>query len=211
MSDSEKPKSLLGYMFTLIGGAAIAAVITGYFNLQLETRKFESSVIQSVIAQDTKEKRIELLEFLLDLKLIRDTETVAGLRDAITKKNVPQQTQPAIAPVIVQASESPALKWAVLFGGYKTLDEAKQEQQKTIATGMPGPTIYKNGPLFELAIPAPSRPEASTLMDSLLSNKLSKTPLVIELPRWCPNPTPREGYMEGNPAENQYLQSDKPR
>jgi len=211
MSDSEKPKSVLGYIMTLLGGAAIAAAITGYFNLRLETRKFESSIIQSAIAQDTKEKRIELLEFLLDLKLIRDSETVAGLRDAIANKKVPQQTPTAIAPVIVQPSEPAALKWAVLFGGYKTLDEAKQEQEKTIATGMPRPTIYKNGSLFELTIPASSRSEASKLMDSLLSYKLSKTPLVIELPRWCPNPTPRDGYMEGNPAENQYIQSDKPR
>jgi hypothetical protein len=206
MADEDKSKSPLGYIMSLLGGAAVAALIGGYFNQRLETRKFESAIIQSAVAQEDEDKRIRALTFLLDMKLIRNEQLVADLRDAIQARKVPQFAPPAAPPVIVQPPpvETPT-QWGALFGGYKTLPEAQQVQERAIKEGFAGTAIYKNGPLFELATPYESRAEAQRAAETLKQKHLSGTPLVINISRWCPNPIPREGYFEGNPKENKYL------
>jgi cell division protein FtsN len=147
---------------------------------------------------------------VLSLDLFHDQELKSQLTEKIKPllppkpEKLPQLAPPPAAPP-APASAIQSVQWGVVFGAYNSLDEAKKIQGQAAAEGLANTSIYKNGTYYELATPFDTKPEAQRAAALLKSRKISDTPQVIDINRWCPHPIPREGFFEGDPKENKYI------
>ena len=204
-----------GVLPTLIGaltGAAVAAMITGYSNLNLEKRKADHALLLEVVKVREDAQRATFVGWLAAHDVFYDKKLQSRLAaDAILQPQtgepipsivpapppagqltVPSTTPPSTTPLPAAADR----QWGVVIGAYDDLPEAQRKLKSVQGLGFTASAIHKRGKYFQIAIPFSSISEAQSGASLLLHKDLSKSPQVIDLRRWCPHPTPKEEYVE---------------
>lgn len=89
--------AIVAGIFALLGTVAGAA-ITGWSNMQLARQEFYSKLIMKSLESNSAEERLESLNLLVDVNLIKDSEIKEGVKQYADKKKETPETIPQIRP-----------------------------------------------------------------------------------------------------------------
>lgn len=127
----------------------------------------------------------------LDQLNVRLTASSAKVQAAV------ETTTSANAPLIqkVQASTGTVATWGVVYGGDRTLGDAKYEVQ-TIAPklGLTNAAIYYRNNSFRSVATTTDRLQAEQLLKKAKERR--KDSYLVNMSTWCPSTTERNGYVE---------------
>lgn len=175
MGETSYGKILLGGLF----GAAIAALVTGTFNIQLEKQKFYFGLITKALDADDEDQRAQRLKFILALGVIKDDELSKKLETrANFPDTLPKLPQAPLAPqeqIPVVATDG----WQVLIGDYKDAKEAEGKMADATKAGYPGGEIFGQPPHLHARFRFTTREEARNAANVLREARVSHSPDVL--------------------------------
>ena len=95
--EAGKKTAIVAGMFALLGTIA-GATITGWSNLQLSRQEFYSKLIMKSLESKSADERLETLQLLVEVNLIKDKEVKDGVKAYTQSKMKNPETIPRIRP-----------------------------------------------------------------------------------------------------------------
>jgi cell division septation protein DedD len=167
------------------------------FDTEQKNRDAENlkAIVPKIVSKDEQEVKVGMTTLFV-LYQSRAKDILETVNSALTEQQraaLKDQIQPALARA--QQLETLNDTWIIVVGGDRSLDEAADEVSRAQRAGYT-PTLYLKQGWYRTTVgPFPTKSDADRT-NIAVSATLRNGAYVVNLKSWCPQPSPKDKYVE---------------